>query len=158
MSTALEVLTKYGEERGLDGDLVPSILLNGLEEETLVTSAIGSGGRRAPEVAAGSRVQRVIRLFRWPARGGEVWRIAQKKPGRLAQKSLDEMTRYLAGRQERGSSSSAVRPTQSPQIGHSGHVPGLTPVRPDREGDRSVDAEAESRRGEAVGAWPSTSS
>lgn len=36
------------------------------------------------------------------ARGGELWRIAQKKPGRLAQLSLDEMTRYLAGRNEMG--------------------------------------------------------
>lgn len=36
------------------------------------------------------------------ARGGELWRVAQKKPGRLAQKSLDEMSRYLGGRNELG--------------------------------------------------------
>ena len=35
-----------------------------------------------------------------PARGGELWRQARKKPGRLAQKSLDEMCRYLADRHE----------------------------------------------------------
>ena len=36
------------------------------------------------------------------ARGGELWRVAEKKPGRLAQISLDEVTRYLAGRNEMG--------------------------------------------------------
>eukprot|EP00913_Durusdinium_trenchii_P001885 g1744.t1 len=53
MSSALEVLKKYGEEQGLEAERIPFVLLNGLEEEeTLVTFAIGSGGRRAPEVAA----------------------------------------------------------------------------------------------------------
>ena len=33
-----------------------------------------------------------------PARGGELWRAAQKKPGRLTRLGLDEMTRYLADR------------------------------------------------------------
>lgn len=52
MSSALEVLMKYGEEMGLEAERIPPILLNGLmEEETLVTFAIGSGGRQAPEVA-----------------------------------------------------------------------------------------------------------
>ncbi|CAK8992633.1 unnamed protein product [Durusdinium trenchii] len=45
------VLMKYGEEMGLEAERIPPILLNGLmEEETLVTFAIGSGGRQAPEV------------------------------------------------------------------------------------------------------------
>lgn len=35
-------------------------------------------------------------------RGGELWRIAQKKPGRLTERSLNEMTRYLADRSELG--------------------------------------------------------
>ena len=43
------------------------------------------------------------------ARGGELWRLAQKKPGRLSQLSLDEMTRYLAGRSELGNSESHWR-------------------------------------------------
>ena len=33
-----------------------------------------------------------------PARGGELWRAAQKKPRRLTRLGLDEMTRYLADR------------------------------------------------------------
>ena len=37
-----------------------------------------------------------------PARGGELWRTAQKKPGHLTQQALDEMTRYLADRTEDG--------------------------------------------------------
>eukprot|EP00438_Fugacium_kawagutii_P034020 Skav221004 [mRNA] locus=scaffold1846:71194:78195:+ [translate_table: standard] len=38
-----------------------------------------------------------------PVRGGqELWRTAQKKPGRLTQKALAEMTRYLANRVEDG--------------------------------------------------------
>eukprot|EP00438_Fugacium_kawagutii_P028599 Skav226691 [mRNA] locus=scaffold3971:131026:134560:- [translate_table: standard] len=38
-----------------------------------------------------------------PVRGGqELWRVAQKKPGRLTQKALSEMTRYLAARSEEG--------------------------------------------------------
>ena len=36
------------------------------------------------------------------ARGGELWRIAQKKPERLTERSLDEMSRYLAERNEYG--------------------------------------------------------
>lgn len=36
------------------------------------------------------------------ARGGELWRIAQKKPGRLTERSLEEMTRYLADRADYG--------------------------------------------------------
>ena len=43
--------------------------------------------------------------FQTPSsRGGELWRIAQKKPGKLAERSLAEMTRYLADRNEMGSS------------------------------------------------------
>ena len=37
-----------------------------------------------------------------PARGGELWRTAQKKPGQLTKLALDEMTRYLADRVEDG--------------------------------------------------------
>ena len=37
-----------------------------------------------------------------PARGGELWRQAQKKPGRLTQRSLDEMCRYMADRSDTG--------------------------------------------------------
>ena len=42
--------------------------------------------------------------FHWsPARGGsDVWRLAQKKPGQLTKVALNEMTRYLADRQEAG--------------------------------------------------------
>ena len=38
-----------------------------------------------------------------PARGGkDLWRLAQKKPGQLTRLALNEMTRYLADRQEAG--------------------------------------------------------
>ena len=37
-----------------------------------------------------------------PARGGDLWRIAQKKPGQLATRSLNEMIRFLAERSEGG--------------------------------------------------------
>lgn len=45
-------------------------------------------------------------LFRMaPARGGkELWRVAQKRPGHLTSKALDEMSRYLADRSEMDSS------------------------------------------------------
>ena len=36
------------------------------------------------------------------ARGGDLWRLAQKKPGRLTEMSMREMARYLAGQSERG--------------------------------------------------------
>ena len=36
------------------------------------------------------------------SRGGELWRVAQKKPGKLTERSLAEMTRYLAERSETG--------------------------------------------------------
>ena len=53
MSSAFEVLVKYGEDQGIEAERISSILLNGLEkEEPLVTFAIGNGGRQAPEVAA----------------------------------------------------------------------------------------------------------
>eukprot|EP00435_Cladocopium_sp_Y103_P031877 s1304_g8.t1 len=35
-----------------------------------------------------------------PARGGELWRTAQKKPGQLTKLALDEMSRYLADRSD----------------------------------------------------------
>ena len=37
------------------------------------------------------------------ARGGDLWRLAQKKPGHLAERSLNEMIRFLAERSEVGS-------------------------------------------------------
>ena len=55
------------------------------------SSEDSSGGRSS---SASSHFQAA------PARGGELWRQAQKKPGRLAQRSLDEMCRYLADRHE----------------------------------------------------------
>eukprot|EP00435_Cladocopium_sp_Y103_P014579 s438_g3.t1 len=42
-------------------------------------------------------------LFRSASvRGGELWRLAKKKPGRLTEMSLKEMSRYLAGQAEQG--------------------------------------------------------
>eukprot|EP00435_Cladocopium_sp_Y103_P043576 s1827_g12.t1 len=42
-------------------------------------------------------------LFRSTSvRGGELWRLAKKKPGRLTELSLREMSRYLAGQAEQG--------------------------------------------------------
>eukprot|EP00435_Cladocopium_sp_Y103_P068760 s228_g32.t1 len=39
--------------------------------------------------------------------GGDLWRLAKKKPGRLTEMSLKEMTRYLAGQADQGLSQGA---------------------------------------------------
>ena len=58
-----------------------------------------SGGSSAERSSSASS-----RFHTAPARGGELWRTAQKKPGHLAQRTLDEMTRYLSSRSDMGDS------------------------------------------------------
>ena len=58
-----------------------------------------------------------------------MWRTAQKKPGHLAQRTLDEMTRYLSSRSDMGDS----EPTCSGQKVLVNHPPQRIGVRSHRE-------------------------
>ena len=69
-------------------------------------SAKEKGRRRRKDTSEYSSASSGSSLFRpAPARGGELWRQAQKKPGRLTQRSLDEMCRYMADRSDTGGGS-----------------------------------------------------
>ena len=57
---------------------------------------ISSGSSTAEESSSESPFQKPS------SRGGELWRVAQKKPGKLAERTLAEMTRYLAERTDMG--------------------------------------------------------
>lgn len=96
-----------------------------------------------------------------PVRGGkELWRVAQKKPGRLTRLALDEMTRYLADKMEENEVEVRWRGQKVQaylnQILFLAHQPTKVGLRTSRElttlgpsggsvasGDRHVDAEAE---------------
>ena len=61
----------------------------------------GSSSRSSSATSSGS-------LFRPSSvRGGDLWRLSQKKPGRLTEMALKRMSRYLAGQAERGLEASA---------------------------------------------------